>query len=109
MKKLIPVLFLGILSGCASNSIQKSSDNLVYMSKLQAPASCKYLGEVSGGHKMENFGMNPKLVTRDISELHMKRAKVLGGNYVEMNKSMNGGKVYLCPVSSLQKLEKSDQ
>lgn len=108
-KKIIPAILLVALVGCASNSIQKSSDNLVYMSKLKAPASCKYLGEIYGGHKMENIGMNPKLVAKDISELHIKRARVLGGNYVEMNASMNGGKAYSCPMSALQQLEKSDQ
>lgn len=111
MKKLISVLFLTALIGCASTRIQKSSDNLVYMSTLKAPKECKYLGEVFGGHRTEDFIANSRQrsVTRDISELHMQRARVLGGNYVEMNKSMYGGKAYSCPIPALQQLEKSDQ
>ena len=101
MKRIIPYIILIILAGCASDKTPGKNDDLVYMSTTKAPTDCKYLGEIYGPHQtFTAAGINTHL-GKNISQLHINRAKVLGANYVEMNSSLNGGKAYLCSQTEL--------
>lgn len=104
MKRIISCIILTILAGCASDKTPGKNDDLVYMSTTKAPTACKYLGEIYGSHQTFTSGINTHL-GKNISQLHINRAKVLGANYVEMNPSLNGGKAYLCPQTELLKME----
>lgn len=105
MKKLlVPLIVLTILSACSSDKAPNKSDTVVYMSTIKAPKNCKYIGDIYGPHETFTSGANVHL-GKNISQLHINRAKVLGANYVEMNSSLDGGKAYLCPTSELQQLQ----
>lgn len=103
-KLLVPLIILMILGGCSSDKVPGKPDSLVYMSTIKAPKNCKYIGDIYGPHETFTSGANVHL-GKNISQLHINRAKVLGANYVEMNSSLDGGKAYICPTSELQQLQ----
>lgn len=104
MEKLIICILSTVLFGCASNKVNSTPAQIIYMSTDNAPIDCIYLGKIHGGHVTYANG-NPSL-TKNVSELHISQAKKLGANYIEMNPSLDGGKAYSCPNSELIKMDK---
>lgn len=102
MEKLIICTLSTILFACASNKINSSSTQVIDMSTDKAPADCKFVGRIYGGHITSANG-NTHLI-KNVSELHISQAKKLGANYIEMNPSLDGGKAYSCPNSELEKI-----
>lgn len=103
MKKSISCALLLALFGCTSNNINPTTTHYIYMATDKAPADCKFVGMIYGGHV--NFVNGNLKLSKDIAGLHITQAKKLGANYIEMNPSINGGKAYACPDSELTKMD----
>ncbi len=91
-----------VLFACTSNVVNPDNTHYVYMSTDEAPADCKYVGMIYGGH-VDYVNGNLKL-TKNISGSHITQAKKLGANYIEMNPSIIDGKGYSCPDAEFSKM-----
>ena len=105
MKNIGKYILCGLvlaIYGCTSNKINPDV-HYVYMSTDRAPINCKFVGIILGLHETFTSGANEKL-GKNLAELHINQAKILGANYVEMNHTLDGGKGYICPESDLDKM-----
>lgn len=85
-KKLIVIgLSLGLLSGCAANTLQPGAQS-VEISMHKAGKRCKYLGTVTanqGNFFTGEFTSNAHLQEGAFNDLRNKAA-TLGGNFIEV-------------------------